>query len=120
MSGAYQWLRVFDGKAMNLCDFYKDKKALPKACRSDQKLLRKEIKARIGDYDVVMVNSDPADCRLMLELREILGNHSSTQLVLNQDHAPELWTTAYEFPQDFKQPIFAADKVFACSTHAWG
>jgi len=118
MSGCYQWIRAFNGKAMNLRDFYKDKKGLPKACRSDQRLLRKEIKARIEEFDVVMVNSDPADCRLMQELREILGHNSSTQLVLNQDHAPELWAGAYEFPQDFKEPIFAADKVFATSPTA--
>lgn len=115
LTGMYQWMRVFNADSKNLRDFHA---GLDKKNRGDLKLARKEIKARVEKYDVIMVNSDPADCRLLLELRDILGENSSTELVLNQDHSPELWTNAYEFPQDFKIPMQAADHVFATSPAA--
>lgn len=98
MSGCYQWIRALKGDAMNFKDLGQQEKS---------------IRDKLEKYDVVMVNADGADCRLLSELRAILGWSSSTTLVLNQDYAPEIWTTAFQFPVDFKIAMLDADCVFA-------
>jgi len=65
-----------------------------------------------------MLNADPIDVRLAYEMRDALGNSSSTQLVLNQDHAPELWDNSFDHPQDLFQAMKVSDKIFATSPTA--
>jgi len=98
MSGCYQWIRAFNGDAKNLKDLGQEDS---------------EILAKLEKYDVIMVNADGADCHLLSEIRSLLGWSSSTTLVLNQDYAPEIWTTAFQFPVEFKDAMMQADCVFA-------
>ena len=65
LTGCYQWIRAFDGDAKN----YKDLSA-----------------EDLEEYDVIMVNLDGHDCRLVPELRRHLCNSSSTKIVANQDY----------------------------------
>jgi len=98
LTGCYQWQRIFNGECRNWRDI-KDKAELEK-------------------YDAVMVNLDPVDCRLAREVRWMLGDSSSTQLIVNQDHAPELWQHSYQTLVDFKSAMLDADKVFATAPYA--
>jgi hypothetical protein len=98
MTGCYQWQRVFNGKAADLKDFPTERSAL---------------QAELEKHDVIMINADPADLNLVYELRWALGNSSSTKLVLNQDHQPELWEHAIDSIPMFRQAMLHADHVFA-------
>lgn len=99
MTGCYNWFRVFDGKWDNWRDMDRTKEGLEK-------------------FDVVMVNMDWTDMRLVHEVREILGDSSSTLIVANQDHAPELWNKGIDFLPDFKNTMLTADRVWATSPTA--
>lgn len=99
MTGCYQWLRVFNSD-------YKNWKTL------------EQTKRELEEYDVIQINGDPMDLRLIAEVRNVLGNNSSTKLVVNHDHAPELWDSTFPFIQDMKQYVKLADHVFATSEPA--
>ncbi len=99
MTGCYQWLRVFNSSHANWKEMAQTKKELE-------------------NYDVIQINADPMDLRLLSEVRAVLGNNSSTKIVLNHDHAPELWDTTFPFPVEFQRAIEEADYVFATSQTA--
>jgi len=65
-----------------------------------------------------MVNLDWCDMRLVKDVRDVLGNDSSTLLIANQDHAPELWTATFEYLVDFKTYMEFADRLFATTPTA--
>lgn len=97
ITGCYQWIRAFKGDSLSWRDVDKD---------------------NLEKYDVIQINADWTDLRLVGEIRDILGDSSSTKIVLNQDHAPELWQNSFEFIQDFKQAMKMSDCVFATSPTA--
>ena len=99
MTGCYQWLRVFNSDAKNWKTMEQTKKELE-------------------NYDVIQINGDPMDLRLIGEVRKVLGNNSSTKIVVNHDHAPELWDSTFPVVQDMKNYIGMADYVFATSEPA--
>lgn len=105
MTGCYQWINLFNGQAKHFSEFPTNKK---------------DLKDELEKFDCIMVNADPVDVRLTYEMRRALGNSSSTQLVLNQDHAPELWDHSFDQYQDFRQAMSISDKVFATSPIAQG
>ena len=99
MTGCYQWLEVFKGDARNYTEL------------SDEDLEK---------YDVIMVNLDGQDCRIVPDLRRRLGNSSSTKIIANQDYAPEGMTSGFQVYQDLKNGIMLADGAFATSPSAQG
>jgi len=99
MTGCYQWLRVFNSDAKNWKEL-------------------EHTKAELEKYDVIQINGDPIDLRLVSEVRNILGTHSSTKIVVNHDHAPELWDSTFPIVQDMKHYMNLADRVFATSEPA--
>lgn len=99
MTGCYQWIRVFDGDARNWKDM-------------------NQTKEELEEYDVIQINADPMDMRLLLEVRRVLGWKSHTKIVLNQDHAPELWDNAFPFIAEMQRAMDDADYVFATSPYA--
>jgi len=91
MTGCYNWIRVFNGDAKNYCEL------------SDEDLEK---------YDVIMVNLDGQDSRLVPDLRNRLGNSSSTKIVVNQDYSPEVMPSGFDQYVDLKNAIMLADRVF--------
>ena len=86
LTGCYQWLRVFDGDALNY-------NALDDP----------------EQYDVIMVNLDGQDCRLVPDIKKRLGNSSSTKIVANQDYAPEIIPSGFETLSDLTSGILYSD-----------
>ena len=83
MTGCYQWLRVFNSDYLNWKTM-------------------EQTKSELENYDVIQINGDPMDLRLIAEVRNVLGNNSSTKIVVNHDHAPELWDETFPIIQDMK------------------
>jgi len=99
MTGCYQWIRIFNSD-------YKNWKEM------------EQTKSELEKYDIIHINADPMDLRLLSEVRSILGYSSSTKIVINQDHAPELWDNTFPFISEFQRGIADADFVFATSPYA--
>ena len=99
MTGCYQWKEVFKGDAKNYAEL------------TDQDL---------ENYDVIMVNLDGQDCRMITDLKRRLGNSSSTKIIANQDYAPEGITSGFQLYEDLKNGIMLADGVFATSPSGQG
>ena len=93
-SGSYQWYKVLDGSIKQFRDVEDFEK-----------------------YDVVHMNVTILDMPYIRQLREKLKN-SSTKIVLNQDHAPELWSHAYTHPLEFAKIFELADHAFATTETA--
>ena len=96
MTGCYQWLEVFKGDAKNYADL---------------------TDVDLESYDVIMVNLDGQDCRMVVDLKRRLGD-SSTKIIANQDYAPEGMVSAFQLYEDLKNGILYADGVFATSPSA--
>lgn len=96
ITGCYQWIRVFNGDVV------------------DYKFLEDPEK-----YDVIQVNLDTTDCRIVSDLKRRLRD-SSTIVVANQDYAPEIHHRAFEMYEDIHGAIYDADRVFATSPSAQG
>jgi len=105
MTGCYQWIQLFNGDAKDWKEFFGNKYDGTK----------ESIKKQLEEYDILMINLDNTDQRLVYEVREYLGNSSSTIIVVNQDHAPEIWNQCLNFLPDYRQAILHSDKVFATS-----
>ena len=99
MTGCYQWKEVFKGDAKNYAEL------------TDQDL---------ENYDVIMVNLDGQDCRMIADLKRRLGNSSATKIIANQDYAPEGITSGFQLYEDLKNGIMLADGVFATSPSGQG
>lgn len=97
MSGCYQWIRVHDGKVANFNMI-------------DEKDFEK--------YDVIQINMDGMDLSLVPKLREILGEGTSTKIVLNQDYSPEEMKKAFMHPWDMIRSMNCADYIFATTPAA--
>lgn len=96
ITGCYQWIRAFDGDVVN----YKNLEDPEK-------------------YDVIQVNLDTMDCRIVSDLKRRLRG-SSTVVVANQDYAPEIHHKAFDMYHDLFMAINDADRVFATSPSAQG
>jgi len=94
MTGCYQWIRVFDGDAKNYKQLDDPEK-----------------------YDVIQVNLDGYDWRIVHHLKERLRG-SSTKVVANQDYAPETYKDSFEHFQDFQIAMRDADFTFATTPSA--
>jgi len=75
-------------------------------------------RSRLEEFDVIQINADPMDLRLISEVRSILGNSSSTKLVCNQDHAPELWDENIPYWSEYERAIRDSDHFFCTSDTA--
>lgn len=95
MTGCYQWIKLWDGDCKNYSD----------------------VKDKLEDYDVVQVNLDPMDIQMLPDIKERLKN-SSTILIGNHDHAPELWNQSIEHPYSFKHMVNCCDGIFATTPTA--
>ena len=80
--GFYNWLNVFKG------DLYSYDSV-------------EDGTIDLEDYDVVHVNMPPVDQIMIPEIRKKLGWNSSTKLVLNNDHVPEVWNGFVLHPQQY-------------------
>lgn len=95
-TGCYQWLRVFDGEAVDYNQLDDPEK-----------------------YDVIQVNLDGLDCRIIPDLKHRLGN-SSTIIAANQDYAPEGFHMGFSLLSDLKSGLLYADTIWATSPSAQG
>ena len=68
-------------------------------------------------YDVIQVNLDPMDLQMLPKLKELTKN-SSTIIVGNHDHSPELWAKSMEHPHIWKQTVDNCDAIFATTPTA--
>jgi hypothetical protein len=68
-------------------------------------------------YDVIHMNVTLHDMPCIRQLAEKLKN-SSTKLVLNQDHAPQIWGQAYTSPWELAKIFDLADASFATTPEA--
>ena len=67
-------------------------------------------KDTLENYDIVHVNFTPGAATYALAIRDRLGEHSSTKLVLNVDFAVGMWNTID--PYILKKVCEAADYLF--------
>lgn len=88
MTGCYQWIRAFKGDAINYHSLEDPEK-----------------------YDVIMVNGDGQDVRLIPELHHRLRG-SSTKIVLNSDYSTEMINEGFSLWVDLRNAINLADHVF--------
>ena len=95
MTGCYQWIKLFNGD----CKDYNT------------------VKDNLEDYDVIQVNLDPMDIQMLSDIKERLKG-SSTILIGNHDHSPELWTKSMEHPFAFKHSVNSCDGIFATTPTA--
>jgi hypothetical protein len=62
------------------------------------------------EFDVIHVNYTPGNASYMTAVRDALGDHSSTKIVANVDHALLMWSTMDPFIA--RDQLLKADRIF--------
>lgn len=75
------------------------------------------IKDRLEDFDIIQVNMSPKDMSIIPEIRRILGDNSSTKLVINNDYVAECWDGWKLNPFYYDQIQRLGDMVFSTEEH---
>ena len=90
--GLYQWRQLF---------------------RGDVRLFSETPIEEYENYDIIHVNLCTNDIPIVYKVREILGNSSSTRLIMNIDYAVELWDKMFMDWKLFISSLRLPDLLFA-------
>jgi len=90
-SGMYNWMFLFKGEMVPFNELTKD---------------------YIEKFDVVQVNLSPVDQILVQEVRDKIGDNSSTLLIANNDYIAEAWGSWGSHPIYYQQVQKIPDAVF--------
>lgn len=97
-SGMYNWINIFKGEIREFNTF--------------------KGKEDFEQYDVIQINMSPMDMVIIPQIRYILGDNSSTQLVINNDYVCETWDEAFQQPPGYYDNLQKmGDMVFSTEPH---